>query len=186
MSRRVIAGLREDGRSTVVADGQPHLGLHASSAGSLTRFDRPWNRGDPQPGESLVHEIWAEQAMPTARTDGGPAVETVGFDVAPGATKWIITHMGAATQAPMHQTATLDYGMIVSGAVTLLLETGDVTLAAGDAVVIAGVRHGWRAGPHGATLSTVLVGLPPSAAHQTIDVPAITQSPPTCAAADDQ
>jgi hypothetical protein len=45
-----------------------------------------------------------------------------------------------------------------AGELTLLLETGEITLAAGDAFVLPGVVHGWRTDRTGCTLLVTLVG----------------------------
>jgi hypothetical protein len=39
------------------------------------------------------------------------------------------------------------------------LENGSVLLQAGDALLVNGVLHSWRAGPEGCKIATVLVGL---------------------------
>jgi hypothetical protein len=45
----------------------------------------------------------------------------------------------------MHRTATIDYGVILAGELTLVLEDGSQsTVAAGDVIVQNGVVHGWR------------------------------------------
>jgi quercetin dioxygenase-like cupin family protein len=43
----------------------------------------------------------------------------------------------------MHATDTVDYIVILSGEVTLLVDEGEVTLTAGDTVVQRGANHGW-------------------------------------------
>jgi quercetin dioxygenase-like cupin family protein len=59
----------------------------------------------------------------------------------------------------MHDTPTIDYGFVIRGDVELGLDAGDVVLHAGDAVLVDGVKHSWRAGPDGCVIATVLVGL---------------------------
>jgi mannose-6-phosphate isomerase-like protein (cupin superfamily) len=44
----------------------------------------------------------------------------------------------------MHATSTIDFIVVVSGRVTLVLENGEADLAAGDAVVQLGAWHTWR------------------------------------------
>lgn len=45
----------------------------------------------------------------------------------------------------MHDTASVDYGVILAGELTLVMEDGSETiLRSGDLVVQNGVRHGWR------------------------------------------
>ena len=43
----------------------------------------------------------------------------------------------------MHGTDTVDYIVILSGEVSLLVDEGEVTLKAGDTVIQRGVNHGW-------------------------------------------
>ena len=43
-----------------------------------------------------------------------------------------------------HRTDTLDYVMILEGAVTLELDRGSVVLGPGDCVVQRATRHAWR------------------------------------------
>jgi quercetin dioxygenase-like cupin family protein len=46
--------------------------------------------------------------------------------------------------SPMHRTQTVDYGVVVSGRVSLLLDDGSETLLeAGDIVVQRGTDHAW-------------------------------------------
>jgi mannose-6-phosphate isomerase-like protein (cupin superfamily) len=63
-----------------------------------------------------------------------------------GGTNFLLTELppGAGGDAFMHATDTIDYLVMLSGAVVLVLETGEVTLRAGDLIVDRGVIHGWR------------------------------------------
>lgn len=60
----------------------------------------------------------------------------------------------------MHTTPTMDYGIVLSGKVTLELDDGvTVTLGAGDSVVQHGARHAWRnPNDEPATVAFVLIG----------------------------
>jgi mannose-6-phosphate isomerase-like protein (cupin superfamily) len=60
----------------------------------------------------------------------------------------------------MHTTATVDYGVVVSGEVTLELDDGaKVALSAGDTYVQNGTRHRWsNTGDVPAVVAVVLVG----------------------------
>ncbi len=44
----------------------------------------------------------------------------------------------------MHRTNTLDYGIILSGEVVLILDTEEVTLKAGDIAIQRGTWHAWE------------------------------------------
>ena len=44
----------------------------------------------------------------------------------------------------MHKTATLEYIVMISGEITVVLEEEEVTLEAGDVFVDRGVYHAWE------------------------------------------
>jgi mannose-6-phosphate isomerase-like protein (cupin superfamily) len=158
--RRVVTGVDDDGRSSVVSDSHAPVafGPRADGQYGLARIDG--GTVDPPRGGSVVNEVWSLGREPSV-TDVDPTVGLDAFsaDVAPGETKWIITQMGPDLDAPMHSTPTIDYGVVVAGDVELGLESGSVHLHAGDCVVVNGVQHSWRAGPDGCVIATVLVGI---------------------------
>jgi len=158
--RRVITGLGADGRSTVLSDGPPPVAFHAGSPAGVAQVGGRWTGDELGPGEAIVHELWALEDRP-ARLHNDPtvAIARPAYEPAPAATKWILTEMGPALEAPMHETPTVDYAVIVAGQVELGLEDAAVVLHAGDTVLVNGVRHSWRAGPSGCVIATVLVGL---------------------------
>ncbi len=43
----------------------------------------------------------------------------------------------------MHRTETIDYAIVLSGEITMLLDEGDVVLKAGDILVQCGTNHAW-------------------------------------------
>jgi mannose-6-phosphate isomerase-like protein (cupin superfamily) len=54
------------------------------------------------------------------------------------------THSGAASRHPhMHRTESIDYGIVLEGEITLLVDEGEVTVRAGDIVVQRGTNHAW-------------------------------------------
>ena len=116
--RRIVTGLDADGKSCVLFEGPAPI------------------------------TIWQTDSTPA---DNSGTVDTGydGFDiaVAPGGTKCIAfayeprSDMGAIG---MHATNTIDYVIILSGNVTMITETGETLLGAGDVVVDRGIIHGWR------------------------------------------
>jgi naringenin degradation protein FdeH len=60
---------------------------------------------------------------------------------------------------PMHRTATVDFVIVVSGRLELLLESGSTIVGRGDCVVQRGTRHGWRVvGNEPCTVAAIAVG----------------------------
>jgi mannose-6-phosphate isomerase-like protein (cupin superfamily) len=136
--QHVVTGLNANGKSCVVSRRDvitdPTTGPFEIIASS--------DELPPRLAESLV--------------DQGPAAD-VGIDQA--GTKWLMVKWAPNIDAFFHRTDTLDYDIVLSGRVTLLLEEGEVALGPGDSVVIPGVVHGWRTGPEAAVSSTVMVAL---------------------------
>ncbi len=139
--RRVVTGNSPGELSCVMADG----------AARVTGMDG-------YPGVEIAR-LWS--------TDGGGVLDSSGierdsspddFYPPPGGTRFVrITYppgFGASdpdadasrfARLLMHRTATIDYGVILAGELTLVLEDGsESTLAAGDVIVQNGVVHGWR------------------------------------------
>lgn len=137
--QHVVTGLGPDGRSTV-----------------LERRDL----SEP-PGNQVVVETIAgtDELPPRLLASLAGQGEAANIGVPQVGSSWLIVKWPANSDAYMHRTDTLDYDVVLSGQVTLLLEDGEVVLRAGDSVVIPGVRHGWRAGPEGCVSSVVVLAL---------------------------
>jgi hypothetical protein len=88
--------------------------------------------------------------------------ELLDLGVPAGVLRWSMTRWAPRTEYPlMHHTDTIDLDLVVAGSITLLLDDGEHLLEAGDAAVIPGVDHAWRAGPEGCTLAHAFIGTPP-------------------------
>jgi hypothetical protein len=137
--QHVVTGLGPDGRSTV-----------------LERRDL----SEPARDRVVVETIAGTDEIPPrllASLIGQGDAANIG--VPQVGSSWLIVKWPPNTHAYMHRTDTLDYDVVLSGQVTLLLEDGEVVLETGDSVLIPGVRHGWRAGPEGCVSSVVLLAL---------------------------
>ena len=137
--QHVVTGLGPDGRSTV-----------------LERRDL----SEP-PGAQVVVETIAgtEELPPRLLASLAGQGDAANIGVPQVGSSWLIVKWPPNSDAYMHRTDTLDYDVVLSGQLTLVLEDGDVVLDAGDSVVIPGVLHGWRAGPEGCVSSVVLLAL---------------------------
>ena len=125
--RRVVTGHDAIGRSVVLADG-------------------PAPRTRTLPG-AIFHELWSTNATPTPLAPEEPAEPTDRNLVTPPdphGTVIRIVDLAPGSRSPMHRTESLDYGIVLSGAVTLLLDDGSSTrLGPGDVVVQRGTDHAW-------------------------------------------
>jgi mannose-6-phosphate isomerase-like protein (cupin superfamily) len=124
------------------------------------------------PGLALV-EVWATDEIPTLPVAPVDLTTTMkSFVPGPGGTRFrIVQFPGASTRAfdqeafrreylvkapglaeamerqdsGMHTTDSVDYGVVISGEITLELDDGvTVSLKQGDCVVQNGTRHAWR------------------------------------------
>lgn len=154
--RRVVTGRNSAGTSIVVQSGVPPRIVTTETL----------------PGLALV-EVWATDAIPSVPVTpvdltttmqsfvpgpGGtrfrivqfPAVSTRAFDAeafrreyqakAPGLAESMEQH-----DSGMHTTDSVDYGVVISGEITMELDDGAmVHLKQGDCVVQNGTRHAWR------------------------------------------
>lgn len=88
--------------------------------------------------------IWATEAGHDYRTPIDQMPVPKGIAPLPGGSRFSILdiapgHHGAA----LHRTDTLDYVLCLSGSIDMLLDSGAVTLHAGDVAVQCGTNHGW-------------------------------------------
>ena len=60
--------------------------------------------------------------------------------------------------SPVHKSATVDYGILLEGERTLLLDRGNVVIRAGDVVVQLGNWHGWTNVSGGSLMAFVMMG----------------------------
>lgn len=152
--RRVVTGHNAEGRAVVVRDGQatnvlaspsrPHVALTdlwaTPAAGTpldpgADPVDRPLVLHPPEGGTVFrIIQFDPEDPAELARTDGATAFASMGAgaDVVAG-----------ARHPYMHRTETVDYVVVLSGSITMLLDEEDVELHAGDVVVQNGTNHAW-------------------------------------------
>lgn len=161
--RRIVTGLGADGRSTVLEDGPPRTVFHFGRADD-PHAAAPANV-DTVPSElaensALLAELWIADGRKPLPTDDPTEGASWDVELPPGMTGFRIARYGPNLFAPLHRTNTLDYDVVLDGSVTLLLEDGrEVTMGPGDAVVIPGILHGWRAGAEGCTKAIAMTGL---------------------------
>jgi naringenin degradation protein FdeH len=146
--RRVVTGHTPDGVSVVLSDGPV-----------------PVSRELPEDGVSF-HEIWNTEGAPTVVRATEPEPTERDLTVPPPArgtkiriNEFLPGHLDArGLQSPVHRTASVDYGIVLSGEITLVLDDSEVTLRSGDVVVQRGTDHAWaNRGTEPARVAFVLV-----------------------------
>ena len=132
--RRVVTGHTPEGVSVVLSDGPV-----------------PVSKSLPDDGVEF-HEVWNTAGAParvTAVEPDEPTERTLAVPPPPSGTKIRINEFAPGhldergLQSPVHRTASIDYGIVLSGEITLVLDESEVTLSAGDIVVQRGTDHAW-------------------------------------------
>ena len=131
VTRRVVTGHDDAGVSGILFDGAP----------TVTEL--------PHDGVSFV-EVWSTATTPAIVSPTEPDAAAGAIHIPPpaGGTRIRINefapgHLRDGRQSPWHRTESIDYGIVIDGELTLLLEDGEVTLTAGDVVVQRGTSHAW-------------------------------------------
>jgi mannose-6-phosphate isomerase-like protein (cupin superfamily) len=132
--RRVVTGHNADGVSVVLSDGPVPVSRELADDGVA------------------FHEVWNTTGAPaplTAAEDVDPTERELAVPPPPLGTKIRINEFAPGhlderrLQSPVHRTASLDYGIVLEGEITLVLDHSEVTLRAGDIVVQRGTDHAW-------------------------------------------
>ncbi|KAI0724620.1 hypothetical protein C8T65DRAFT_7233 [Cerioporus squamosus] len=150
--RRVVTGHREDG--VAIVKGDKVMESHASEKFQGVRAGPIWRTGSLPVNDT------------NDDTDGATREATgdLGIVVKEG-TNLLFTDLAPGATAGMHRTSSLDYNILISGKVILIMEDGSETLVEnpGDIVVQRGTIHAWRnPGPEWARWVTVIIDAKPA------------------------
>jgi mannose-6-phosphate isomerase-like protein (cupin superfamily) len=132
--RRVVTGHDSSGKSVVLTDGPPpqHHPMQGPEVGA--DFFEIWNSTRPvpllTPAEATEPNGRAFTIMPVS----GHLLRIIE----------IYPPSQGGKRTVMHRTRTLDYVVVISGEIVLVLDDSEVTLRAGDVVVQRGTDHAWE------------------------------------------
>jgi mannose-6-phosphate isomerase-like protein (cupin superfamily) len=153
--RRVVTGKDAAGKAIAIIDG-PATSIHRRAELGLTNT-LLWVT-DSVPADLANKEDAANRKVGIAPPPGGTIFRAVEFapqkDVTADyeARLTIVQGLGLAPEGAsrekprdpgMHRTKTIDYAVIISGEIDMLLDDSEVHLEAGDVVVQRGTNHAW-------------------------------------------
>ena len=147
--RRVVTGHDASGKAVVLMDGDaPNQKLRqtgivstllwvtdetpADISGSADRAAREIG-APPPPNGSILRVVDFPPERTAAKTDNAAFLKEMG--VAAGS--------APARHAHMHRTRSVDYAIVLSGEIDMLLDDSEVHLKAGDILVQQGTNHAW-------------------------------------------
>jgi mannose-6-phosphate isomerase-like protein (cupin superfamily) len=157
--RRVVTGHDERGRAIVLSDG-PAPFVH------VNKLDPEWFSVDFWRTGETPAKIVAQAAEPTGGprrqmpTKNGTVLRINHFppesdtvrQMTPADSLRAFDGLGNPTAATfgkggrhplMHRTETIDYAIVLSGEITMVMDDEDVHLKAGDVVIQCGTNHAW-------------------------------------------
>ncbi|AXQ21698.1 cupin domain-containing protein [Acinetobacter wuhouensis] len=155
---RVVTGHDEHGKAIILKSGQLNNIHHLEHAPGMV-FHEVWNTGEHQVITAKTEDV-ATGAVTLSPTVAGTRFRFVDF---PPDSEYIhklsldpekssFKDMGevqAATSTSeskhpmMHRTETIDYGIVISGSITLLLDDEEIEVHENSVVVQRGTNHAW-------------------------------------------
>jgi quercetin dioxygenase-like cupin family protein len=138
--RRVVTGHDAANRAQVIWDEAITEALRGKS-GFVTPV---WATADA-PADIRVGEI-VDDPRHAPHTTAPP----------PRGTRFLVLDYPAGSEGVMHRTETLDYVVMISGEIDLVVDDSTVHLRAGDVVVQRGTNHAWR-NPYAQTARVAVV-----------------------------
>lgn len=158
--RRIVTGHDAQGRAVIQEDGAvPRVQRIGGEHGPL--FFEVWNTRETPARIDRVSGEPPEDGIQLAPPNNGTRIrvldippddaslerlspEQIEAHFAEVAAADASSHSGAgARHAFMHRTETVDYGIVLEGELTLIMDVGETVVRAGDIVIQRGTNHGW-------------------------------------------
>lgn len=158
--RRIVTGHDKQGRAVIIEDGAPpRVARIGGEHGPL--FYEVWNTRETPAHIDAVSAEPHEDGIQLAPPANGTRIRVLEVPpedasiarLTPEQARAHFAEVGAADAAShsgsgskhafMHRTETIDYGIVLEGEITLILDDGETIIGAGDIVIQRGTNHGW-------------------------------------------
>nr|WP_199001376.1 cupin domain-containing protein [Flavobacterium sp. ASV13] len=157
--RRIVTGHDSDGKAIIINDAPPVNAHLVGGQGGPTFFE-VWHTVEtpvlihPQPDEPdevnlilpppkngtrirvIEFPPEGDEIRSLTEKEAGEKFKLMGDEKAS-------TSSGGAPHPLMHRTETLDYGIVLEGEITMILDKEETTIYAGDIVIQTGTNHAW-------------------------------------------
>jgi mannose-6-phosphate isomerase-like protein (cupin superfamily) len=158
--RRIVTGHDADGRAVILEDRPPpRVARIGGDFGPL--FYEVWNTRETPARIDRAGGEPPEDGITLAPPKNGTRIRVLDIppedpsisDLTPEQARAHFAEVGAGDAAShtgggsrhpfMHRTETIDYGIVIEGELTLILDEGETVVRAGDIVIQRGTNHGW-------------------------------------------
>ena len=152
--RRVVTGHDGNGMATVIMDGEASCILQRSNRPGVT-LTNLW-KSDKSPANMELHDDPVTGPLILHPPKNGTVFRIVQFDPEDPLTlatldgKAAFEEMGAGANVVegarhpfMHRTDSLDYAVVLTGEIYMMMDEDEYLLKAGDVVVQQGTNHAW-------------------------------------------
>lgn len=159
--RRIVTGHNEQGKAVITSEGAPPKIIELKAVPG-TVFYEIWNTnsspvsignaGDnaddptlrplqlhPTPNGSIIRFV----DIPPDAIQNNISAEDIAAGFAQIGAAGATTHNADSPHKLMHRTETIDYGILISGELWLVLDEGETKLNVGDVVIQRGTNHAW-------------------------------------------
>jgi len=157
--RRIVTGHDEGGKAVVLSDG-PAPFVHVNAINPEWYSTDIWRTAEtparivaaaPEPAHAPRRQM-PDKGGTVLRINHFPPESATVRQMDPEASRRVFAALGNENAATfgrggrhplMHRTATIDYAIVLSGEITMVLDDVDVELKTGDVVVQCGTNHAW-------------------------------------------
>ena len=143
------------------------LGVDEHGRSSLVD-EREVTTTEAMPGVAVMSLFATEQCPPSAPTPGLGIFDDMAM--APGTVNWMVVDLEPYSEVAdptlateMHYNNTIELFCVLEGSIHTVLDEGAIDTRPGDCVAMPGVDHATRAGPDGARVLSISIGLAPRA-----------------------
>lgn len=157
--RRIVTGHDADGKAIIISDAPPVLSQLVGGPGGPTFFE-VWHTMETP---ALIHaqpDPPDEHGLVLSPPKNGTRIRVIEFPPEGDEIRKLTgadalakfksmggekasTSVEGAPHPLMHRTQTVDYGIVLEGEITLILDRGETTIQAGDIVIQSGTNHAW-------------------------------------------
>jgi mannose-6-phosphate isomerase-like protein (cupin superfamily) len=157
LGRRIVTGHDADGRSIIASDTPPQRresmsprGPHLYEIWNTRETPARIDRNDEEPPEAKLTLAPPPRGTRIRVCDFEPESVVGGLDAGAARKQFeriggghAFTGVGVPRHPLMHRTESIDYGIVLEGEITLILDNQETVVRAGDVVVQRGTNHAW-------------------------------------------